>query len=117
MKTIVWILISLVSGIATAQEKPKNKNAKSTIEVMGNCKMCKKRIQTAAYGLKGVKYANWDVESKKLEVIIDETKTSLEEVQQTIATNGHDNYSILKVVKAPNEAYQQIHECCQYDRK
>ena len=39
-----------------AQEK-KSKNKKVEFKVAGNCEMCEKRIEKAAYSVKGVKSA------------------------------------------------------------
>ena len=50
------MILLLVSFTAQAQEK-KNKNAKYHIEVNGNCEMCKKRIEKAAFSVSGAFFA------------------------------------------------------------
>lgn len=112
MKYLIIVLMSIFAISAHAQEK-KNKNAKHEVEVKGNCEMCKKRIEKSSYGVKGVKSADWNVNSKQLSLIIDERKTSVEEVENAIAKAGHDT----KNVKATEENYSNLHGCCRYDRE
>lgn len=99
----------LVSAISMAQEKSKNK--KCEIDVRGNCEMCKKRIEKAAYSVKGVKMANWDVEKEVLSLVINEEKTDLMTVQKKIAAAGHTT----KEVVVKQEVYNNLHACCKYD--
>lgn len=114
MKKIMLVLLLLSFSISTqAQEKKKNKNAKYTVGVSGNCEMCKKRIEKAAFLVKGVKSADWHADHQDIHLIIDENKCTIEEVQQAIATVGHDTDS----VKADDEVYEKMHSCCQYERK
>lgn len=106
MKKIVLALALLIGTVTFAQ----NKNAKTTIEVDGVCKMCKERIEKAAIKAKGVKLATWDVDTHELKLIFDERKTSLKTIEQSIANSGHDT----KDIKATDEAYNSLHDCCMY---
>ena len=108
---IVILLVSFFGFTAQAQEK-KNKNAKADIEVKGNCDMCKKRIEKAAYSVSGVKSAVWHSDDQMLHLVINEQKCSVTEVENAIAKAGHDTPDI----KSPEESYKSLHECCQYDR-
>ena len=112
MKNIIIILVALIGFSAQAQDK-KNKNAKHTVEVNGNCEQCKKRIEKAAYAVAGVKSAVWDIESHKLSLILNEEKTSVADVQKAVAKVGHDT----EETKATDKDYANLHSCCQYDRK
>ena len=112
MKNIIMILVLVVSFNAYSQDK-KNKNAKYTIEVNGNCDMCKKRIEKASYAVSGVKSASWDIETKSLNLILNEEKTTLEEVEKSIAKAGHDTPD----VKATDADYESLHGCCLYERE
>lgn len=113
MKNIViGLLVMLVSFTTQAQEK-KNKNAKYDIEVNGNCEMCKKRIEKAAFSVVGVKSAVWHVDDHKLHLIINEEKCLLADVKKAIAKVGHD----ADEVKATDEDYEKLHGCCMYERK
>jgi len=107
ISTIFLTLVTL-----QAQEKQPRKSAEYTISVSGNCEMCKKRIERAAYSVKGVKSATWHSDHKDVHVVIDERKTSIEEVHKAIAKAGHDTDK----VKSDDETYEKLHHCCQYER-
>ena len=94
-------------------KRQKNKNAKYTVEVNGNCDLCKKRIEKAAFSLAGVKSAVWDIESHQLALILNEEKCSVLDVKKAIANVGHDTDE----VKATESNYEKLHSCCQYERK
>lgn len=112
MKKLFLILFVAVLGIGMqAQEKTKkNKNLKCEIEVAGNCEMCKKRIEKAAYSVPGVKSAVWHQDHQDMHIIIDENKCSVEDVKNAVAKSGHDT----KDVKAKSEDYAKLHDCCKY---
>jgi len=111
MKKVILITI-LLGFTALTQSQTKNKNAKHTFEVNGNCDQCQKRIQKAAFSVSGVKMAMWDMESHQMTVLINEEKCELLAVKQAIAKVGHDSDE----VKATDEAYQNLHGCCLYER-
>ena len=106
MKKLALVLTLLITTITFAQDK----NAKASIEVDGVCNMCKERIEKAAIKAKGVKSAIWNVESHELKLIYDARKTTLKDIQQSIAEVGHDT----KEFKATDEAYNSLHACCYY---
>ena len=81
-------------------------------EVKGNCGMCEKRIEKAALSVDGVSKADWDKESKNLEVVFDDAKTDGHKVQMAVAKSGHDT----KMHKASEEVYNKLPGCCKYDR-
>jgi mercuric ion binding protein len=113
MKKLILVLMISLMGISILAQEKKNKNAKHDIEVNGNCEMCKKRIEKAALSVKGVKSAVWHADHQDLHLIIDETKCSLEQVHEAVAKVGHDTDK----VKASDEAYNNLHSCCKFDRK
>ncbi len=106
MKKIVVVTLLFVSMGLWAQ----NKNARATMEVDGVCMMCKQRIEKASLNTKGVKSAVWNVKTHELSLIFDERKTDLNIIQENIAAVGHDT----KAVKATEEAYNSVHDCCKY---
>jgi len=114
MKTriLLWVVLSFL-GLATvnAQQAP-NKSKKVTFVVGGNCEQCKARIEKAAYKVKGVKSANWDIKSGNMTLIFDERKCSEEDVQKAIAKVGHDAGK----ERADDEVYNKLHHCCLYER-
>lgn len=85
------------------------KNKTAEFEVKGVCDMCRVRIENAAL-LKGVKYAKWDKESKKVKVYFNSKKTSEKAIHEAIAQKGHDTSK----VKAKDEAYAKLPDCCKY---
>lgn len=109
---ILGMMILLVALSAQAQAK-KNKNAKYTIEVNGNCEQCQKRIQKAAFSVNGIKTANWNIETHQLSLLLNEEKTDILTVKKAIAKVGHDTDK----VKATDEVYENLHFCCKYERK
>ena len=81
-------------------------------QVNGNCSMCKQRIEEAATSVSGVNSAEWDVQSKMVEIAMDQG-TDLHEVHVAIAKAGHDT----EMHKATDEAYDNLHACCKYERE
>ena len=84
----------------------------ATVKVWGNCGMCKKTIEKAAK-LPGVAKADWNVKSHMLQLSYDSKMTSPEKVEQSIARAGYDTEHFT----ADQKAYDNLHECCQYERK
>ena len=107
-KGLLIIFAVLISVTVNAQKK--KKNAKVSIEVDGICGMCKKRIEKAALQTKGVKFANWNIKTHELSLIIDERKTNVKTIQKKVASVGHDT----KTIKATDKAYNSVHTCCKY---
>ncbi len=81
-----------------------------TIKVSGVCSMCKKRIETAVYGLPGIKTASWDENTQLLFVSYNTKKTNNDAIQKRIAGIGHDT----EKYKATEKAYNTLHHCCRY---
>ncbi len=110
MKTRMLSLIALmVFGFATVMAQTEKKEK---MEVAGNCGMCKTRIESAAKSLEGVSSADWNKETKILEVSYDSTKINIHKVYMAIAKAGHDT----KMHKASDEDYNQLPGCCKYER-
>ncbi|WP_276388447.1 heavy-metal-associated domain-containing protein [Eudoraea chungangensis] len=106
MKTIIALIAVLMLTGLQAQDK----NKKQTFEVDGKCEMCKMRIEKAALGVKGVKYAQWDIPSHQLSLIYNEGKTDPMQIKTSLVNAGHDT----KELKATEEAYNSVHACCKY---
>ena len=105
------MLFLVVSAGAISQEvQEKSKKKKVVMMVNGNCEMCKARIEKSCLKTTGVKYAYWDVNSKQLNLVINEYKTSKEQIEQSILNVGHDVDSLI----AKPDIYESLHTCCQY---
>ena len=109
MKTKLLSLVALfVMGAFTVFAGNKTEKFK----VKGNCGMCEKRIEKATLSVDGVSKADWDKETKKMEVVFDDSKTDVHKVQMAIAKVGHDT----EMHKAKDEVYNELPGCCKYDR-
>lgn len=96
---------SYANGIAA------QKDSTFSILVSGNCVMCKNRIETAAKG-KGVKSAKWSAETQLLTLTINPKETDKETIKKRVAAVGHDADGLI----APDDVYENLHECCLYPR-
>jgi mercuric ion binding protein len=86
--------------------------SKEKFKVAGNCGMCETRIEKAARGAEGVTSAEWDKETKMIEVTFNPDRTSLEKIEKAIAAVGHDT----PLYKATDEVYEKLPGCCKYER-
>ena len=109
MKTKVLILAALFM-LGTVSVFAGNKTEK--IEVKGNCGMCEKRIEKAASAVEGVSKADWNKDTKQLEVTFDDAKTNMDKIEVAVAKVGHDTPHH----KATTEVYDKLPGCCKYDR-
>ena len=112
MRLLIIFCFVSSSFFSYAQQSPTN-NDKVSLEVLGNCGMCKKRIEKAAFSVKGVKYASWDILSGQLRLVYNGLKTNLDVIEMKIAGSGHDTENYETKV----ETYNQLPDCCQYVRK
>ena len=110
MKNYLQIILIFTTSIIFSQN---NKNEKTSFGVIGNCEMCKLRIEKAAISVKGVKYANWNIPENILTLVYNSKKVSLSEIHTSIAKIGHDTSE----ATAPTEVYNQLPTCCLYIRE
>lgn len=80
-----------------------------SIRVNGKCDMCKARIEKAALSVKGVKHAEWNVNTKMLQVDL-KNGTDIEDVAQAVTAAGHDTEKYI----ATDNSYGRLPECCKY---
>ncbi len=103
-------------GIKQALEKLGYKvtlsNQAHSFNVKGNCGMCKTKIEKAANSVEGVSSVNWNVDTKVITLLFNESKTNLDAIHNAIAKVGYDTDK----VKANDEVYNNLHGCCKYDR-
>lgn len=82
-----------------------------TVKVYGNCGMCEKTIEKAAWE-KGVSQADWNKDTKMVVLTFDPAKTSEEALLKKIAAAGYDSDNY----RASDDVYNNLHACCHYDR-
>ncbi len=80
-----------------------------SFKVFGACEQCKDRIETTLK-IKGVKNANWNVDTKQLALEYNPVVISLEKIENKIVAVGHD----LVNKKAKNIIYKALPSCCHY---
>lgn len=106
----IFILLLLIPGLYTqAQGRGRPNDTTISFLVMGNCDMCKKRIEEAAQG-KGVSAATWNQQSKELTVKFQPRIISLEKIHERVANAGHDT----PLRTARDEVYNALPDCCHY---
>jgi len=104
------IALLLTGTLAFAQ----NKNAKTTLEVDGVCGMCKARIEKACLNTKGVKFAEWNIDTHELKLIYDARKTGRRTITEQVLAAGHDVKVQNETKTATDSAYALVHGCCKY---
>ena len=88
------------------------KNAQTeTVHISGNCGMCESTIEKSG-SAKNKAMVDWDQDTKMATITYNPDKTSKDEILRRIAEAGYDNEAYL----APDEAYNNLSGCCQYDR-
>lgn len=107
MKIMIAISV-LLSTTGNAQIK----NAKTeSVKIYGNCGMCETKIEKAG-NIKKIANVDWNQETQMATLTYDAKKTNQEEILKRIALVGYDSDKFL----APDDVYNNLHGCCQYDR-
>ncbi|MCF6351204.1 MAG: cation transporter [Flavobacteriaceae bacterium] len=112
-KTILSIVIALVTIISTNAQSKESKTTDVTFGVRGNCGMCKATIEKAVNGLDGVAKATWSGDKKEIDISYDDKKVNIMEIHTAIANTGYDT----DMSTGNDTAYENLPGCCQYDRK
>ena len=118
MKTIKLLCVMMVALWATQAANAQSDKMQRTIgikiqsiKVSGVCNMDKRRIETAAYSVTGVKSAQWDEITHMLTLKYDAfQKGAPDNVQKKIALAGNDT----EKYKADDSVYQNLPDCCHY---
>ncbi len=105
-----FILVILMFGSYRGEAQMANE-ATVTVKVYGNCGMCKKRIEKAAFE-KGISEATWNKDTKMAVIRFDSLKTNADKILKKIAAVGHDSDKF----RAKDKVYDSLHACCHYDR-
>ena len=110
LKIVIAILFFTSFISVKAQKEKKVETAEFKVE--GVCGQCKSRIETAI-DTKGVRFAEWNKETKMLKVVFSPAKISLEEIHQKLADIGHST----EKNQATDENYNKLPDCCKYKTK
>ncbi len=100
-----------ITGKETVVSKS-NALSKESVKVAGNCGMCQARIEGAAKTIKGVVQADWNKDSKVLQISFDPNQASLATIEKAIAAKGHDTENH----QAQTDDYGNLPGCCHYER-
>jgi len=109
IKYFIPVILILFSGSISYSQGKSKKVITEEFSVEGVCGMCKERIENAAL-IKGVKLASWDKETEMLKVIYRKGKVSIDDIHKAVAESGHETDK----VKANEEAYNKLPDCCKY---
>src|SRR5690606_7339058 len=105
-KGLITLLFISMYAVSFAQQE-----RTITSEVAGNCAICKQRIEKAAK-INGVSQTKWNMQDGLATVVFNPDITSDANIKQASADAWHDNAE----VRAELEVYENLHECCLYDR-
>jgi periplasmic mercuric ion binding protein len=106
MKTILFVMAVCFSQVLFSQQAKKQT---IIIQTSAQCGECKERIEGALNYTKGVRFAELDLENKKVTVQFLTKKTSAEQIKSLIAKIGYDADD----VKADISDVQKLPKCCQ----
>ena len=110
--TVILGAVFMISAAGQTSSQQKATSAKTeSFKVLGNCEMCKTRIEKAAKA-DGAATADWNVKTKMLTVSFDPSKTSLESLGKKMASVGHDT----EKYRAEDKVYNGLPACCKYER-
>ncbi len=108
MKTKAILLCIVVLFGITAVFAQQSKFETIKIKTSGQCSKCKERIEKALVFEKGIKSADYDVETAVVTVKYNSTKTTSEKIKIVITKCGYD----ADEMKADDAAYQKLPSCC-----
>lgn len=103
-KYFLSLVILFICGISFSQ-----KAETSVIQTSAQCNDCIDRIEGKLNYTKGVKFAELDMENKKVTVKYSTKKISLQKIKEIIAAIGYD----ADEVKAKKEDVLKLPKCCQ----
>jgi Cu(I)/Ag(I) efflux system membrane fusion protein len=99
------------SSTLTAQSVVKKGMEKTiSFKVTGICNDCKHRIESTALDVKGVKKAEWDIQTDML-VCVGSPKMDKQKIADALAKAGHKS----EFAAADPKGYAKLPGCCQYD--
>ena len=112
IKFIFASIMAIVLTVSAVSAQTKSDPKTETVKIWGNCSMCKTTIEKAAKDA-GATTAVWNKTTKMLKITYLESATSNAKIQEKIASVGYDTKDLI----APDAVYNELPECCQYERK
>lgn len=106
----ILIAITVLLSFTVCNAQIKNSITKK-VKISGNCGMCKTTIEKVG-SIKNTAKADWDADTQIATLTYDSTKTNPDEILKRIALAGYDSEKFL----APDDVYNNLHACCQYER-
>lgn len=103
LKIILTLLLtsaSFTGVVAQVQEV--------VIQTSAKCLECKENIEKAVMSEKGVRFAELDMETKKVKVVYNLKRTNEEVIRQAISRKGYD----ADEVKADPAGIEKLSPCC-----
>lgn len=107
----IFLLVVMATFTVSCEAQIKNEK-KENVKISGNCEMCEEAIEKAG-NLKKIASVDWNKDTKLAVISYDAAKTNKEEILKRIALAGYDSPLFL----APEQAYKNLPECCQYERE
>lgn len=107
--TGILFLLFLQAAAYSQNSQTTPVDSATSFKVSGVCEQCKHRIESALK-VKGIKSADWNIDSKMLSLVYDPSKISLDKIHNKITAVGHDTY----LKKANYAVYKVLPECCYY---
>lgn len=104
---LTFLSIVLINTVFSQEKNPKMETV--VLQTSAECGDCKVRIEDALNYTKGVKFAELDLETKKVTVKFAPKKINLEQIKSVINETGYDADSS----KATKEAVLKLPLCCQ----
>ena len=92
-----------------ARSNSKKDNQTVSVKVYGVCGDCKERIESAALDAKGVKKAEWDIQTDML-VLVGSSKMDKTKVAKAISKAGYKS----ELAEPDKKGYDKLPGCCQY---
>ena len=104
MKQLLVMCLLVMTNIGLAQEK----KPQVVIQTSAECGMCKEKIESKLNYVKGILFAELDVESKQLSIKYNTAKISIDEIKKIISELGYDADD----VNANPESVMKLPACC-----
>ena len=111
-KIVIALMLFFTIFTTTTVNAQSKKKQTESFKVWGNCGMCEKTIEQSLK-VKGIKSADWNKDSKIITVVFNPKIITLTTIHKKIASVGYDT----ELETANDEVYNNLHGCCQYERK